>query len=249
MTSFTDWRAELAALSLFDANVRVGPSGPLGALALDAEPLQRELERFSITRALAAHWAGIEYDAASGNRRLAKLQSDWLVPVYAATPEILSEIERLRPRAVQLSFGALRHNFASAAWGCGELCEYLQSRRVVTVIGREDLDWEGLARLLADFPDLPVVFLNAGYRGDRYLWPLLRRHAHLHFDTSGYLAHRQLEAFVERMGAERALFGSRLPLFTPGAAVGALLSARIGDEQRRAVAGGNLRRLLAEVKP
>lgn len=246
--SFTDWRATLAALELFDANVRVGASGPHGALALGADALEQELASFAITGALAAHWAGLEYDAAHGNCVLAELRRDWLTPVFAATPETLAQLEQLRPRAAQLAFGALRHNFSSARWCGGELCEYLQSRRVVTVISRDDLDWEGLARLLDDFPGLPVLFVNAGYRGDRYLWPLLRRHSHLYFDTSGYLAHRQLEVFVERMGAERAVFGSRLPLFTPAAALGTLLSARMSEGQRRAVAGGNLRRLLAEVQ-
>jgi predicted TIM-barrel fold metal-dependent hydrolase len=49
---------------------------------------------------------------------------------------------------------------------------------------------------------------------------------------------------VERFGAERILFGSRLPLYTPGAPLAVLLTARVPDSAKRAIAGGNLRRLL-----
>jgi predicted TIM-barrel fold metal-dependent hydrolase len=66
----------------------------------------------------------------------------------------------------------------------------------------------------------------------------------LHIDTSTYVAHRQLESFVDKFGPERLAFGSRLPLYTAGAALGVLATARISDEARLSIAGGTLRRLL-----
>jgi predicted TIM-barrel fold metal-dependent hydrolase len=57
-----------------------------------------------------------------------------------------------------------------------------------------------------------------------------------------------VEAFVEQFGPERMLFGSRLPLYTPGSALAVLASARISDDARCAIAGGNVRRLLAHSK-
>jgi predicted TIM-barrel fold metal-dependent hydrolase len=89
------------------------------------------------------------------------------------------------------------------------------------------------------------VLLDIGYRADRYLFPLLRRFPMLHFDSATYLAHRQLEAYVEQHGPDRLLFGSRLPLYTPASSLAVLASARISDEDRRAIAGGNVRRLLS----
>jgi predicted TIM-barrel fold metal-dependent hydrolase len=76
------------------------------------------------------------------------------------------------------------------------------------------------------------------------LFPLLDRFPNLYFDSATYLAHRQLESVVNQRGAERILFGSRLPLFTPASSLGVLASARISDANRLAIAGGNLRRLL-----
>jgi len=49
---------------------------------------------------------------------------------------------------------------------------------------------------------------------------------------------------VDQFGPDRAIYGSRLPLYTPGTALGVIASARIRDEAKIAIAGGNLRRLL-----
>jgi hypothetical protein len=249
MSSSVRFGNNFVGAAVFDVNVRVGHSGIHGMLALEAPELLAEMDRFAIQAAVASHFAAHEYDAATGNRALAEIQSQRLVPVWAANPEpeVISDIQKRRPKAVRLFFGVTRHNFSPAAWCSGELCEYLQERSVLTLISREDLDWDGLASLLQNFPRLPVVFLDIGYRGDRYLFPLLDRYPKLYFDTSMYLAHRQLEAFVDGHGPDRALFGSRLPLYTPGAALAVLATARISQEAREAVAGGNLRRILGEV--
>lgn len=249
MSSSDRLENNLVGVEVFDANVRVGRSGIHGMLALEAPQLLAEMDRFGIQSAIASHFAGQEYAAAVGNRALAEIQSQRLVPVWAATPdpEILDDLRRRRPQAVRLFFGVTRHNFSPAPWCSGELLEYLQQRSVLTLISREDLDWDDLASLLQNFPRLTVAFLDIGYRGDRYLFPLLHRYPRLHFDTSMYVAHRQLEAFVDRHGPERALFGSRLPLYTPGAALAVLATARISQEAKSAVAGGNLRRILDEV--
>jgi predicted TIM-barrel fold metal-dependent hydrolase len=100
--------------------------------------------------------------------------------------------------------------------------------------------------LLQNFPQLNVLLLDVGYRSDRYLFPLLRKFPNLYFDSSMYVAHRQLEWYLEQFGPDRIVFGSRLPLYTPGAALMALGTARVSDSSRLAVAGGNLRRLIGE---
>ncbi len=50
-----------------------------------------------------------------------------------------------------------------------------------------------------------------------------------------------------RFGAERLLFGTRLPYFTPGSAIGMLSYAGISEAERTRIAGDNLRNLLARV--
>lgn len=238
---------EVAAWNLFDANARVGPSGIHGELALEADALIREMEHFSIREAVVSHWAGEEYDATEGNIALERDLRSKLTPAWAVLP-VQESIDRLaarKPVAVRLTPGVDQHNYSLARWCSGPLFEYLEAHSVITLIGRTEIDWDLLVELMENFPRLVVVLLDTGYRADRYLFPLLERFSNLYFDSATYLAHRQLESFVEQYGADRILYGSRLPLYTPAASLGVLASARMSDESRLAIAGGNLRRLLA----
>jgi hypothetical protein len=231
------------------------------------------MDRFGIRQALVSHFACEEYDAEEGNNILARevapgfspacaalkggatsseikvLPSELherLVPVWAALPE-RSFIEKLAtrgPLVVRLSYGVQKHNFSWQPWCSGELYEFLQEHSVLTVIAREDLAWDSLAQLLASFPRLKVLLLETGYRADRYLFPLFKQHPNLYIETSTYVAHRQLENHVEKLGPDHLLFGSHLPLYEAGAALAVLATARISDEARLLIAGGNLRRLL-----
>jgi predicted TIM-barrel fold metal-dependent hydrolase len=128
------------------------------------------------------------------------------------------------------------------------MLEYLQENSIITLISRSDIDWPALATLLENFPRLPIILLDTGYRADRYLFPLLERHPSLCFDTATYLASRQLETYVERHGPDQVVFGSRLPLYTPASALGVLATARISDSDRLQIAGGNLRRMVASAR-
>lgn len=248
MSSFANQQifGEAAGWNLWDVNVRVGPSGPNGQLGMSKAELLEEMSSFFIQKAVAAHGTGVEYDAAVGNEALARTADSRLIPAWTPLPdrESIEELARRKPQVVRLMPKNLNHSYPLTAWGAGELFEYLQSHRVVTLVAREDIDWEPLVALLENFPRLPLVLLDIGYRFDRYIHPLLKRFPGLHFDSATYLAYRQLENFVDHHGGQRLLFGSRLPLFTAATALGVLASARISDEARLQIAGGNLRRLL-----
>jgi|SRR6185312_16112120 len=238
--------AEAEGWDLWDVNVRVGPSGIHGEVALDTAALLEEMDRYFIRTAVTAHATGIEYDASQGNELLSAARGPRLVPAWTARPECehLDRLKALEPRAVRLSPGRTHHNFPVTKWGAGELIEFLEAEQVVTLVAREDLEWNAVEELLENFPRLPLVLLDTGYRSATYLFPLLKRFPSLSFDSATYLAHRQLESFVERFGADRVLFGSRLPFFTPASSLGVLATTRMKDDDRRKIAGGNLRRLL-----
>src|SRR6185437_4903916 len=139
----------------------------------------------------------------------------------------VQELAARKPAAVRLTPSTGQHNFSLASWCAGPLLSFLEENAVITLVAVADLGWPGVASLLENFPRLPLVLLETGYRADRYLFPLLDRFPTLHFDSSTYLAHRQLEAFIQTRGPERVLFGSRLPLYTPASALAVLSSARI----------------------
>jgi hypothetical protein len=250
-SSIESFLEEVAGWHIFDANARAGKSGVHGELALEAPELIQEMDRFGIERALVSHFAAEEYDAHEGNCNLSRVASARLVPVWAALPDraSLDELARRKPSAVRLFFGASRHNFSPGLWCSGELLDYLQAHCILTLVALEDIGWSALATTLSNFRRLPILLLETGYRADRYLFPLLKNFPNLSFDTATYLAHRQLETFVERFGPGQAVFGSRLPFYTPATALAVLATARISEEARRAIAGENLKRLVEGACP
>lgn len=137
----------------------------------------------------------------------------------------------------------------TAAWLLGPLFEQLRAAQVPVLIHADALAADALAQLLADFPGLRLVLVGASYTSDTWLYPLLAQHPHLsvclgHF----YIPEGNPEQFVRRFGAERLLFGSGLPDFSPGGLIGHLMYARLSDEQKALILAGNARRLLAEVR-
>lgn len=135
-----------------------------------------------------------------------------------------------------------RLNRACLGW----LYEFMVERRISLLV-KENL-WH-IRELLDECPELIVVAVNQGPHSlERYLRPLLDQFSKLYVETSAYMVDGLIEEFCERYGPERLLFGSGFPDNCSGAALMRLAAADIGADARAKVAGGNLRRLISEVK-
>lgn len=75
-----------------------------------------------------------------------------------------------------------------------------------------------------------------------------RRYPNLYMDTCGSMVNLTLvEDAVAALGPERVLFGTDLPLFEPSAQLAKVTGARISDDAKRLILGGNIKRLLGAV--
>ena len=109
--------------------------------------------------------------------------------------------------------------------------------------------WERLYDLLRDFPEMTVILCNVGCWGpDRLFRPLLGAYPNVYLETSEYILDGGIEAFVDRYGASRLLYGSDFPAAYHGGMMLALAHADIADEDKEAIASGNLERLVSKVR-
>ena len=241
-------------MEYFDCNAAVGAlgAGPPG-VGLSAPALAARMTRYGISRALVCSTASLEYNPREGNRVLAHEiapHPNWW-PLYSLTPDqgALEEASTLlpgRPFAALLLPDRDHHNFSLREWCAGPLLATLERRRIPVFLRPAPAGWDEVAALLDTHPGLAVVVTHTGYRADRYLYPMARRHTRLFVETSTYLGHRQLEEFARTFGATRLLFGSNLPYYTPGASMSVLAYARMRDEERARIAGLNLLELMGE---
>jgi predicted TIM-barrel fold metal-dependent hydrolase len=167
--------------------------------------------------------------------------------------EVVAEMIAAGVRAARIL--PTTYRFAFSLWNLEPLLSLLAAHRIPLWVdfGHEgwserSTDWNGLHEVCGAFPDLPVVLVRPNIGSNRWLFPLMRRHANLHIETSYYTVHRGIELVCETFGPERVLFGTGMPHRAPGPAITALAYSGVDDGARALVAGGNLQRLLDAVK-
>jgi predicted TIM-barrel fold metal-dependent hydrolase len=138
-----------------------------------------------------------------------------------------------------------QHNFPMKPWVSEKLLRALEDKRIPLFVDQEQIDWETMHELCQRHTRLPLVLTGVGYRVNRILYPLWQKLDNLYVDLSNYCGHGAIEDVTERFGAQRLLFGTRLPYFTPGAAVAMLSYANVPESDKRLIAGDNLRNLLS----
>ena len=242
-------------LKFFDCNSAFGPYRTrVFRSARTAEELIAEMDFANIEQALVYHTAMRFDHPAVGNECVSAETADHprLIPTWAILPsqtrelpagrELLHEMRRRHIRAIRLFPDDHRYFLDDITWG--DQLPLFMTRRIPLFI-RASLD--RIATLLRSFPDLLVVTGSQGANPlDRYAWPLIEKFPNLMFDTSGYLVDGGIEEFCERYSAARLIFGTGFPENASGAAMLTLAHAEISEEDKQAIAWGNLSRLLAE---
>jgi len=141
------------------------------------------------------------------------------------------------------------HSWRLGESSAGELLDALARERIPTLLELDQTDWDEVDALCAAHPDLPLVVLRPNYRMARCLYPLFERHPKLRIEFSLYQVHRGIEDICGRFGADRLVFGSGLPFFSPGGPVAMVTYAELSERDRQAMAGGTLLRLLRRETP
>lgn len=242
-------------LDFFDCNVQVGRFGnPIPETLFTTSELMRKLQDAGIGRALAFHSLSKELHPMEGNPRLGdEIGENPMTPCWVAMPhhtgdmpgpdEFLAQMKTAGAKAVRL-FPNL-HSYSLSDWCSGEMLDAFEADHVPVFIETNQANYEVVASVLKSHPKLRLTLLQTSYRGDRYLYPLFEKYEHLGIESGGYVVTGGIEAVCERFGSRRIIFGTGMPFFEPGNAVALVAYAQISDEDKQAIASGNLERLLA----
>ncbi len=222
------------------------------------EEILELLDHFGIGKALVhSNYAAHRGTVLRGNRMLAEActKHDRYLPAFSITPPVHDDAASLDEY-----FAGMRAANSKAVWlapipgvTCnwmyGELFSACAEKRVPVFLHRDSGSPDDFHRILSDFPELRLVLAGASYGEDHLLYPLLRKFPNLHV----CLGHFYIPAygpmrFLEHFPAERLLFGSGLPGFSPGGLIAHVMYADISDSDREKILAGNLTRLLAEAE-
>jgi predicted TIM-barrel fold metal-dependent hydrolase len=251
-------------MELWDCNCWYGlPSTPPTAPAECVEALLGEMERAGVHRALVRNPAQWERTPEVANPIVDEdcADDERLLPSWAILPPQTGELGTVDEFVCAMREAEVRtlwaypekHRYVLNATTMGGLFEEMSDRGILLLIQRREVAGGGLYalvdRVLRDFPELRLCVVGHGSWGeDRYFRPLMEAYPNFMVDTSRYELDGGIEELCRTYGPERLLFGTNFPETPMGGPILTLLHADIRDEDRELIAGGNLRRILEEVR-
>lgn len=241
-------------LEFFDCNARIGrPTVWRPGELTTTDEILAEMDYAGISQALVHHSLAAQWSPRDGNETLVEeiAGQDRLFPCFAALPGATEEMPAPAEFAAQVheAHGAVRlfpkdQQFRFTNWCMADTLGALEARRVPVLIEMGQTTWDDIADVLQTHPGLPVIVLNCYYRMDRYLYPLMDKHANLYLETTTHQVFRGIEDICRRFGHEHLVFGTNLPKLETGGPIAQILYAEISDEAKQAIAGGTLKQLL-----
>jgi len=258
----TEEKAELAKkLRFYDCNVWLGrPEGFPLAEELCPTSLKEVLDKRDVTGGLVSHWRGKTISAQDGNESVLqglKGRGEDLFATWTALPLFPPETGPVPgPPGIPKEVRAVRifpksHHFPMTDWCIGSLCEWLIERHMPLFIWHTELDWPAVYEIAKKFPELAIVIETQVQKilyHTRSVFLLMRDCPNTLLETSNLAGPGFVDYVAQEFGPERLIFGSFLPVNDPLVAMGMILDAEIPQDQKEMIAGGNLRRLISEVR-
>ena len=258
--------SQIRSLQLFDGNCQVGPSDfTVSGAPTSVAQLISELDHRGIAEALVYHASASGYNPGVGNATLAaeisgtpRLHGCWVVfPHHTgempAPNRLVESALATGIRAVRMF--PMRHRFLLADWSAGELLEKLNEHRLPLFLdyerthwGENVVDYSSVFRICKDFPALPLILVREGIGSRVTSTPCSKNSTTYTLKSPITSLPAGLEDISRRFGAKHLLFGTGLPTYEAGPVISMLLCSEISSEQKRLVAGDNLRSLFNAVR-
>ena len=236
---------------VIDANVCVGNHHTGPSPCQDPSQLLAEMDTHGVQRAVIYHAQGEEISPTDGNTLL----EEWLehegrlIPQWSVAPvdTSMKQLEELHNQGRVTSVRL--HNTQSAGlpfrpWGYDGLLSFLTEAGIPLWIPLMDVDMNDLVTTLQAYPDLRAVLVGAHYTHAVVVRGLLEASHNAVLELSRYEPIGEVEALVDRYGADRLIYGSWYPRYAMGPILFYLHHTRMSDEDLERICAGNAEGLL-----
>jgi predicted TIM-barrel fold metal-dependent hydrolase len=246
-------------LEFFDCNLNYGPQTAAENLKCceNVAELLKEMKNAGISGGLVIKTIK---EAILANNSLADdiKDIDNLKGVWHLLPSCTDEIPSPRdlPRAMkQNSIGALTvnpkaHRYLPRKTAVGGYLEMASERKIPVLLNTSrGITLDQTDDIMRDFPDMTVILtFDDCWPNDRFLRPFLESYPNLYLDLAYILTDSGIKDMLKKYPAERILFGSGFPVSYMGAHMLVIKHAEAAEEDKRKIAGENLKRLLREAR-
>jgi predicted TIM-barrel fold metal-dependent hydrolase len=206
----------------------------------------------NVVRALCVSTTAILYDYRIGNEetfQVAQRHGQTLYPVATVDPRQYIDCFNEIDKRLQQGFRFFRFFPEHQDWPIyfapfRDIINHLGSKGVPMLVPVSSL---GDATRLADmvsFLSAPVIISHVNYVNLGEALAVMKNDAKIYLETHMLNSPDVIELAVGEVGVERLVFGSSAPLKYFSSALMPILSSGLNDEQKGAILGGNIRRLL-----
>lgn len=249
------------SITFLDCNCSIGRTNVPNPGTFDSpEILVEKMAEYGIAESLVYHAVARDHTPAMGNPLIDEIASKYenINPVWVIMPHhtgefpkpdiLWAEMKNKGVRAVRIFPSDKRHNYSMKGYSLGPLLSMLDEHSVPLFVDIDEIGWDKIDIIPDRYPKLPIVLCNIGYRCDRHLYPLMESCGNIHIETSRYIPNQGIEALVEEFGSDRILFGSAMPYYSGAGAVFHIRNLMLPEEDKKAIASENVKRLLSEVE-
>ncbi|MCC7351301.1 MAG: amidohydrolase family protein [Phycisphaerales bacterium] len=262
----TDWK-------FFDARCKVGlnvKQAPGKNSPWSVQELLGDMDQCGVHEALVLDCLSAEASPKDGNPRILKqLEGHPRVhPVWVGlpagtdeTPDPAGMLRQMRQHKVAaLYLLPNQYRYTLDDWCVDDLLEPMNEAGVPVFIsydevgpssyGTDQTHWDSVVELCRRWPKLPVIVSEYRIRRtQRILYKAFDACPNLKLEVSAYWLHRGIEYITRRWGAQRLIFGSNWPTHGIGLTLPTVACAEIDEQDKRRIAGDNLRELIRWCDP
>lgn len=133
-------------------------------------------------------------------------------------------------------------------YSCKEFSDILnEAEKYNMVISLHTLNFEQMDKMAGEHKNINFVFAHPSEKSVVFKHiDIMQKHDNVYLDLSGSGINRYgaLKFLVDKVGAERLLFGTDYPLIDANGLVSTVLSEQISDREKELIFSGNAKRLL-----
>jgi uncharacterized protein len=244
--------AELCpGVEVIDVHAHLGRWGYPGSVG-DVDELRRLLDVAGFSKVIISSGLAIAYDVPGGNAEVARA-TEFDERIFGSVvfnardqKESRAEVERYadHPRFVSAKYHPAYTGLALNAPENMKIIELVARKKLPLTFHSWTGDGPAAAEIARRFPKLPVIWFHALANDYPKAAELARELPNVYLEYVTSTQERgKVELLVERLGADRLLFGTDESLFEPIRPLGQLVEAGISAADRRKILGLNARKI------
>ena len=222
------------------------------------EKMLKIMDKFGIAQSCVSSLKAIQYDFREGNLELKREIAQFpnrFIPFCVVHPRDWADAEaELRKCIAEWGWKGLKlhpvdQSFPADCLSAKEIIEIAQELNIPVAVHSSMDDYshpERIGNLAAEFPKVTIMMVHMGkmlYWTDALEQAI--KHENIILDTTDAMfADGMVETCVSKIGAERIVCGTNLPISYPGPNLKRIEIAKIKDREKELIFGKNMHRIL-----